>query len=162
MDDARDLRRLADRADIVDVILRAADAMDRQDWAALAACLAPVIDVDYSDLRGDPPATVSADEYVTARRAGLAGLRTQHVSTNHLVTIDGDRASCRSCFVIHRVAPALPDGERFFDTAGHYAHALRRGPDGWRITAITQTVVWNRGNPDVHGALRGRSGGGRG
>jgi hypothetical protein len=154
MDPGHLLRHLADRLEITEVVLRFARAMDVQDWALLRDCLLPELEVDYSDLRGDPPATVAAEEFVAARIKGLAGLKTQHISTNHLVTIDGDRAECASCFLIHRVDPAAPEGSNSFDTAGHYLHRLRRTAAGWRIHGIVQTVVWNRGRPEVHGALR--------
>jgi SnoaL-like protein len=85
VDDASLLRRLADRAEITDTILRFARAMDAQDWPLLRSCLLPTVDVDYSDLRGEPPARVSADEFVAARARGLGALKTQHISTNHLV-----------------------------------------------------------------------------
>lgn len=154
MDDASPLRRLADRAEITDTILRFARAMDAQDWTSLRSCLLPTVDVDYSDLRGEPPARVSADEFVAARARGLGGLKTQHISTNHLVSTDGDRAECVSCFLIHRLDPHGAEGRNTFDSAGHCAHRLRRTPDGWRIEGITQTVLWSRGDPEVHGALR--------
>lgn len=147
---------LRDRALVIDVVLRAALAMDRQDWPLLRSCLAATLWVDYSAFRGTAPGPVSADDYVAARVSGLAGLRTLHTSTNHLVTLDGDRAACSSAFVIHRVDPARPAGEDFLDTAGRYEHGLARTADGWVIDRIVQTVVWSRGNPEVHGALRGR------
>jgi hypothetical protein len=131
-----------------------ANAMDRQDWPALRACLAATVDVDYSDLRGEPRAVVAAEAFVAARVRGLAGLRTQHVSTNHLVAVDGDRAECTSAFLIHRVDPAAPAGRDTFDTVGHYTHGLIRTPEGWRIDRIVQRVLWSRGEPAVHGALR--------
>ena len=81
MDDTRLLQQLADRAGVIDTVLRAARAMDVQDWPALRACLAATLDVDYSDLRGDPPSAIAADAYVAARITGLAGLKTQHIST---------------------------------------------------------------------------------
>lgn len=128
--------------------------MDGQDWALLRACLAPNVHVDYSDLRGDPPATIAADDFVAARVTGLRGLRTPHLSTNHLVTLDEDRATCESSFLIHRLDPARAQGENTFDTAGHYVHGLRRTRAGWQIDRIKQTVLWSHGNPRVHGALR--------
>jgi ketosteroid isomerase-like protein len=160
VDDAGGLRRLVDRAEITDVVIRFARAMDIQDWELLRSCLAEHLDVDYSALRGDPPSRISAEEYVAARVKGLHGLRTQHISTNHLVSVDGDSAECVSCYLIHRLDPARRDGENTFDSAGHYTHGLRRTADGWRIDTIAQTVLWSRGNPDVHGALR-RTGTGR-
>ena len=50
MDDSRLLQQLADRTSVIDTMLRAARAMDRQDWPGLRACLAATLDVDYSDL----------------------------------------------------------------------------------------------------------------
>jgi len=148
---------LRDRAEVTDTVLRFANAMDRQDWAALRACLADELEIDYSALRGEPPRTVLAEEYVAGRVSGLAGLRTQHVSTNHVVTVAGDRAECVSAFLIHRLDPARPPESQTFDTAGHYRHGLARAGNGWRIDRIVQTVLWSRGNPDVHGALRART-----
>jgi hypothetical protein len=148
------MHALRDRAAVTDTVLRFAHALDAQDWALLRSCLAPTLHVDYRALRGDPPATVSAEDYVAARVRGLGGLRTQHISTNHLVTVDGDRAECRSAFLVHRLDPARAAGANTFDSAGHYLHGLTRTETGWRIDRIIQTVLWSRGNPDVHGALR--------
>ena len=146
--------RLADRADIIDCIVRAAAAFDAQDWGALRACLADTLETDYSQFRGEPPATVSADAYVASRREGLAGLRTLHISTNHLVEASGDEATCRSAYRIFRVDPARPAGQNRLDTAGAYEHGLVRTADGWRICRIRQTVVVQDGDPAVHRGLK--------
>jgi len=145
-----ELRDLLDRDAVRDLVVRFANAFDLKDWSALRACLAAEIFVDYSAFRGEPPATVTADSYVAARASALSALKTQHLSTNHQVTLAGDRAECFSAFVIHRIAPASGD---FLDTAGHYWHGCARTPDGWRIDRIRQTVLWTRGNPAIHGAF---------
>jgi hypothetical protein len=145
---------LRDRAEITDTVLRFALAFDRQDWALLRACLADRVDVDYADLRGEPRAVLSAEAFVAARARGMAGLRTQHLSASHLVTIAGDRAECVSAFLIHRLDPAAPAGQNTFDTAGHYTHGLHRMADGWRIDRIEQRVLWSRGQRAIHGAFR--------
>jgi hypothetical protein len=153
-DERETVRWLRDRAEIADVVLAFARAFDLHDWSGLRACLTATVEADYADLRGEPPQSIAADEYVATRARALDGLRTQHVSTNHLITVEGDRAECLSAFVIHRLDPRRADGQNTFDTAGHYAHGLCRTPDGWRIARIEQRVLWSRGNPDVHGALR--------
>ena len=145
------LRDLLDRDAVRDLVVRFANAFDLQDWSALRACLAVEVFVDYSAFRGEPPGTVTAEAYVAARVSALTALKTQHLSTNHQVTLAGDRAECFSAFVIHRIAPASGD---FLDTAGHYRHGCARTPDGWRIDRIRQTVLWTRGNPAIHGAFR--------
>jgi hypothetical protein len=148
------LQLLLDRAAITDTIVGAANAFDTQDWAALRACLTDDLRTDYSDFRGEAPATVSADSYVEARRSGLRGLKTLHLSTNHQIEIDGDRAHCRSAYRIYRVDPTRAPGENRPDTSGHYEHELVRTASGWRICSIRQTVVFREGSLDVHGAFR--------
>ena len=151
MTDERSLRQLADRAAVIDVVLGFARSLDVKDWAACRCCFADEIETDYSDLRGEPAATVKADDFVALRRSALERLKTLHLSANHLVTVDGDRATCVSVAVIHRFRPE--DGERF-DTYCAYTHALVRTPAGWKISKVKQTVYWNTGNPDIHSGAR--------
>jgi hypothetical protein len=96
---------------------------------------------------------VRAEAFVALRRAALERLQTHHLSTNHLVTLDGDRATCVSATLIHRLDPARTS-DNTFDTLAHYTHTLARTPQGWRITGVTQTVAWNRGNPAIHTGAR--------
>lgn len=151
MPDERSLIDLADRGAVSDVVLGLARALDAKDWAACRRCFTDEIETDYSDLRGEPPARVTADHFVALRRAALEPLKTLHLSANHLVTVDGDRATCVSAAVIHRFRPE--DGARF-DTYCAYTHGLVRTAAGWRIAAITQTVYWNTGDPGIHPGAR--------
>lgn len=148
------LQHLLDRVAITDAVVGSANALDTQDWDRLRAYLADELRTDYSEFRGEAPAIVSADSYVEARRKGISGLRTLHISTNHQVEIDGDRAKCRSAYRIYRIDPARAPGENRLDTAGHYEHDLVRAPLGWRICGIKQTVVLREGASHVHGAFR--------
>ena len=154
MMDERSLSLIRDRAAVIDVVLAAARALDVKDWVAYRGCFTDEIETDYSDLRGEPPQIVKADDFVALRRTALDRLKTLHLSANHLVTVDGDRATCVSAAIIHRFRPE--DGERF-DTYCAYTHALVRAGGGWRIIKIKQTVYWNTGNPDIHGGARGRA-----
>ncbi len=151
MTDERSLSPLQDRAAVIDVVLGFARALDVKDWAACRRCFADELETDYSDLRGEPPSTVKADDFVALRRAALEKLKTLHLSVNHLVTVDGDRATCVSAAVIHRFRPE--DGARF-DTYCAYTHSLARGASGWKIDKVKQTVYWNTGNPDIHAGAR--------
>ena len=153
MTEERPLSHLLDSKAVIDVVLGFARALDVKDWAACRRCFMDEIETDYSDLRGDPPKTVKADDFVALRRTALDRLTTLHLSTNHLVTVQGDSATCVSAAVIHRFRPE--DAERF-DTYGAYAHTLARTPSGWKISKVKQTVYWNTGNPDVHAGARRR------
>ena len=141
---------LLDESRISQLVFRFAHAFDFQNWILMRSCLMDEIDVDYSDFRAQPPTFLNADDFVKERRASLTGIRTQHISANHVVTIDGDRASCKACAVIYRFDPNLPS-ENFFDTHCYYQYDLERTPDGWKISKIKQTVLWSTGNPQVHG-----------
>ena len=151
MTDERSLSLLQDRAAVIDVVLAFARALDVKDWAACRRCFTDEIETDYSDLRGEPPQTVKADDFVALRRTALERLKTLHLSANHLITVEGDRATCVSAAVIHRLRPE--DGERF-DTYCAYTHALVRVGGLWKISKVKQTVYWNTGNPDVHSGAR--------
>lgn len=152
MTDEQSLSGLRDRLAVSDVVLGFARSLDVKDWEACRHCFLDEIETDYSDLRGEPPSRVRADGFVAKRRVALEGLQTLHLSTNHLVTIEGDRATCVSAAVIHRLRPA--DGERF-DTYCTYTHTLARTSAGWKIAKVKQTVHWNIGNPHIHsGAQR--------
>ncbi len=145
------LQLLLDRAEITDTVLRFARAFDIKDWDLLRTCLTDEIETDYSDFRGEPPGNLKADEYVTSRSSTLQDVKTQHLSTNHLITIDGDEAICISNAVIYR---SLIDRDERYDTYGYYTHTLQKTTEGWKISKIKQTVYWNVGNPLVHGKNR--------
>src|ERR1700730_14998233 len=151
MTDERSLSMLKDRAAVIDVVVRLSRSLDVKDWEACRRCFADEIETDYSDLRGEPPSTIKADDFVALRRTALEKLKTLHLSANHLVTVDGDRATCVSAAVIHRFRPE--DGARF-DTYCAYTHGLVRVGGQWKISRIRQTVYCNPGNPDVHAGAR--------
>lgn len=79
-----ELRRLSDRSDIQDVVVRFASALDMQDWALCRSCFADYVEQDYSDFRGEPPSTMSADDFVAQRREALSDIKTHHLSANQL------------------------------------------------------------------------------
>jgi 3-phenylpropionate/cinnamic acid dioxygenase small subunit len=152
MPDEQSLSSLTDRLAVTDVVLGFARSLDLKDWEACRRCFLDEIETDYSDLRGEPPSRVKADDFVAKRRGALDRLKTLHLSTNHQVTIDGDHATCVSTAVIHRLRPE--DSERF-DTYCTYTHTLARTATGWKIAKVKQTVHWNTGNPVIHsGAQR--------
>ena len=139
---------------VVDTISRLCRAFDERDWTAMRSCLADTLDTDYSRFRGTPPARLTAEEFVRLRQSGLAGLRTQHLCFNHLVTLEGMRANCRCDFIIHRW-PEQTDDTRFFHTCGYYHYDfVSTTGDLWLINSITQFAVRSEGSPELHGAHR--------
>jgi hypothetical protein len=142
-----------DRIAVQEIIIRAATAIDLQDWDMLRTCLMDAILTDYGDLRGNPPTITPADDYVVQRREALAPLKTQHLSSNHLIVIDGDTARCSSQMVIYR-RKQTDNGMVHFDTHCHYEHTLQRTESGWKIASIKQTVLWNEGDSSIHSGAK--------
>ena len=139
---------MSDATAVSEVLLCFAHALDAHDWATCETLLLPEITTDYGDLRGEPAQRVSAAAYVAKRQLALAPLRTQHLSTNHMVTMQGDAATCVSQGVIYRFSGAGP--AEYFHTHCTYWHTLVRTAAGWKISSITQRVVQNLGNPALH------------
>jgi 3-phenylpropionate/cinnamic acid dioxygenase small subunit len=68
---------------------------------------------------------------------------TQHVITNVLVDVEGDRATARANLIVTFVPdPARPELHR---THGErYRFEAARTPAGWRLAAVEVTPVWVR------------------
>jgi hypothetical protein len=75
---------------------------------------------------------------------------THHITTNTVVTVDGDRGRSRSYFQAQHVKRALaPDP--YFLMAGWVDDIVERRSDRWCIVERTWTSVWSTGNPAVLG-----------
>jgi len=103
---------------------------------------------------------VSADYGGGAVWQGLANLRrdfaaihapffaTQHVTTNHAVALDGDRAHCLS-YVHGRFIREVGEGGNLFESGGWYDDALVRDGARWLISSRVCRSIWAAGNPAV-------------
>ena len=141
------------RAEISEVIYRFCRALDSQDWVLLRSCFTDEFFVDYADFRKQEATRITADEFVEQRRQGLKGLKTQHLSSNHEITIGSDEATCKSSALIHRLDPQMKTNNSF-NTHCQYEHTLIRTGEGWKVNSIVQRVLWSVGNPEVHGFYR--------
>jgi len=135
-----------DRLEIQALIARFANSFDVKDWSGLEACLAKSLDTDYSDLRGTPPEHVSAGAYVGQRRESLAHLEMHHLCGNlEIEALAGRDARCRASMVIWRRAEAEE-----FTSHCVYEFRLTKEDSDWRISGITQRVLWNEGVSSLH------------
>lgn len=142
---------LLDRAEIIDLVNRAAFAADHRDWATARACFADRVDLDYTSLAGGQPGDVHADDMITSWRGSLPGFdATQHIITNHLVTLSAARAECLSHFrAQHRIGAGAE--ARIWELDGDYRHRFARTPDDWRIDGLTMTWTFERGDRGLLG-----------
>ncbi|MFD8232653.1 nuclear transport factor 2 family protein [Streptomyces sp. NPDC059696] len=131
-----------DRFDIIDTCTRMAWYADAREWDALAGVFADQVTLDYTSLDGGEPVTLAPAQIVEGWRAGLGVYTaTQHLITNHLVTVDGDTAVCTAAF---QASHRRTDGGLWV-LHGTYRFDLARTGAGWRITGVVMTARWSDG-----------------
>jgi len=137
---------MEDTLKIQQLIARFATSFDVKDWNGLEACLTDSLFTDYGDLRGTPPQTISASEYVRQRRESLDSLKLHHLVSNYEVDFtDSNTASCRASMVVWRKSD-----EEEFTSHCVYMFQLIKQNDEWKISGITQKVLWNEGTSSLH------------
>ena len=127
---------IADRIEIADLFSRFARLLDERRWEDAHT-------VFTDDVAGHSPRSGEIrglDELVAfMRQAEVEGEHTQHLTTDLLVHVDGDRAtaSANSLVYFHRdgQAPHVTSGLRLTCTAV-------RTPDGWRIRETRTVLAW--------------------
>jgi hypothetical protein len=152
------IRRLEDRASIIEVVINYARGVDQRDWTLFASVFTDPVVTDYSAL-GSPPKTWERAPFVDYIREALSGFTaTQHISPNHVVEFDaedGDRAVCRSYMYAQHYLEGSPNGD-FYLVRGAYDNHMLRTRDGWRIERIVQHVFWQEGNTNAVAESRER------
>jgi hypothetical protein len=135
-----------DTLEIQKVIARFATSFDVKDWNGLQACLTDSLFTDYSDLRGTPLQTVSAKDYVQKRIDSLNHLKLHHLVSNYEVDFsDSNSATCRASMIVWRKS----EEEEFTSHCVYIFQLTKQGAD-WKISGITQKVLWNEGISSIH------------
>ena len=130
------------RADVADVLIHYATAIDTRDWELLASCFTDDCDADY----GSIGRWSSAAELVASMRDVHEPLGpTLHRITNHLMTQDGDVVAARS-YVDALVL--LVDQTSGTNAIGYYDDELVRDADAWKIARRRFTIVLLRLVPE--------------
>jgi hypothetical protein len=94
------LETLVARAEVSEVVYRYATGIDRRDWALYRSIFADEVDIDFTTWSGGEPRRLAADAWVANVRDGPSGFdATQHMSSNQVHTIEGDKATCVSYMV---------------------------------------------------------------
>lgn len=133
---------------IQQTINRFANSFDLHDWALMESILAPILVIDYSDLRDEPPKEVTAQAYVQNRQQNLSDLNMHHLMGNFDITVTSDTAVAIVSCLIYR----QKDGHSF-NSHAIYRFQLAKA-EIWRITHIKQTILWNEGESLIHSAAK--------
>jgi hypothetical protein len=133
---------LVDRAQISDLLYSFAAALDSKDWKKYADNYA---DNGYIELP-DPQSAVGGSfilhkhrmlELVPKSLGRYAA--THHISTNHQITLNGDRAESRSYLQAVHVGTKATDQ---WTAGGWYDCRYVRSPEGWKFESVKLTCVW--------------------
>lgn len=140
---------MADREDIIELLNLYGFAMDTRRWDLFDRVFTPDCDVDYG-----PTSSWTDRERFKADFGTFHELfdATQHVMTNHLVTVEGDRAWSHTYGSWRLIRHAAGDPP-VWDGTGYYDDEWRRTGQGWRIARRVCRVVYWTGNPKVQTPL---------
>ena len=125
-------------------------SLDTRDWTLHRSIYTDHITMDFTSYSGgEGPLMMTADDWVAGLQPLFNGLSaTQHVMTNPLVDVDGDCATQRMYMQAEHFLQQ--DGvQHEFAIGGYYDDHLVRQDQQWRINAVTLTVLWRRGDPDI-------------
>jgi SnoaL-like domain len=139
------LHDVIDQQAISDVAIRYCWALDENDWGRLDEVFLP----DATARLGNPDLLEGREAIVARVTSALTPLDdSQHIVSNHQVTIDGDSATHRCYLHAQHIRRAAQGGPHYV-VAGRYVDRLVRTDDGWRISHRDLEVMWTEGNVAV-------------
>jgi hypothetical protein len=130
---------LVDRASISDLLIDFARRIDEQDPRGYAANFTEdgVLELPFGVFEGR--------EAILNLPGPQPPMGTHHLSTNHMIELNGDQARSRSYLQATHIADiAVP--ERNWKAGGWYDCEYRRTAEGWKFTRVTLTVRWAGGD----------------
>ncbi len=140
-----DDRAAHDPAAVIETVYGYAWGVDRRDWTGYRAIFDERVRVDFSSWNGQPATEYAADEWVAHVVPLFTGLdASQHSMTNPVVVIDGTTATCAMYVTAEHIL-----GDRWFTVGGWYDDRLVLTDDGWKLSAVTLTITWRRGDIEV-------------
>ncbi|MEM7098639.1 MAG: nuclear transport factor 2 family protein [Pseudomonadota bacterium] len=123
--------------------------IDTKDFKLLRSVFTETITMDFQDYSGQPRSTLQADDWVANCKNLFTGLdATQHVMTNPIVDIDGERATCKMYMKAEHFLQN-DQGNNDFALGGYYIDQLEKSRGRWLINAVTLKIFWNRGNRHI-------------
>ena len=140
---------LEDRLAIIELVGRLSLTIDAKDWDVMATLFTEMVYHDRTSLTGGEPYTAPVAEFVEGWRHTLQAMDAiHHQITNHVISVDGDEATCTANMQgTHVLANA--SGGPIWTVGGRHVYQLTRTPDGWRIAGLTFTLQWATGNMNV-------------
>jgi len=140
---------IEDRLAILELIGRLSLTIDAKDWETMGQLFTDTVYHDRTSLTGGEPYTAPVAQFVEGWRQTLQAMdAVHHQITNHVISLDGDQATCAANMQgTHVLANA--SGGPMWTVGGRHDYQLTRTPDGWRIAGLTFTLQWATGNMNI-------------
>ena len=138
------LEELLDKAEITDLVSRLGRILDERRFEDIRSIATEDVVADFpthaaaAQLRGVEALTEHG------RRSMGRFERTQHVTTNVMIDLDGDRARVRANLIATHVRAAGQPNVHY-DAGEYYLFDAVRTPEGWRLCRINPNAVWYAG-----------------
>jgi 3-phenylpropionate/cinnamic acid dioxygenase small subunit len=130
-----------DVVEITQLLYRYARAIDAKDWKALERIFTPDARIHYAVERGAELRFPELGPWLA--KAMTIFRATQHVITNPLVELQGDRARCTSYLTGTHVQVRRDTRAEVLTTEGStYSDELVRTREGWRIASRRLERTW--------------------
>ena len=140
--------RLSDRLAIIEIVNRFGIHADWREWDKLRMLFKDEVVSDYSALYGEKQ-QIKADDLIEQWKGFLGSMEaTQHMITNHVIDLNGDRATCRAHFRAQHILANRNGGDRWMPS-GTYLFELEKIGDDWKIERITLKMLWAQGNQNL-------------
>ena len=146
---SNELEKLIDENAIREVVIQYATGIDMRNWELYRACFTDTVEIDFSSWSGGESQIMPGDTWANNVRMGLSGFTsTQHISTNHVITIDEHDAKCVSYMQAKHFFPN-DQGDNSYTLGGYYTNTLIKTEQGWKISKCQLTVTWSEGNKQI-------------
>ena len=118
---------------------------DAHKWDNLTDVFSDKIALDYTALTGGEPSTVTKADLIASWKATVGRLEaTQHIISNHLVTIKDAQADVEAYFQATHLFKKVR-----WVLGGKYTIKLAKEELGWKIIALTMTPIWQTGDATI-------------
>jgi SnoaL-like domain len=141
---------LLDRAAISDVFHNYACGVDTRDWKLFRSCFTDDLVADFTTMAPGNLFT-GADKWCEWVARSINALdATQHIITNHVHRIEGDKSQSQSYLQAQHVLRGR-DGapDMHYLIGGYYKYDMVRAGAEWKIKRYSLNITWQTGDPEI-------------
>jgi SnoaL-like domain len=137
-----DLKVLKDTIEITHTLYRGLRCTDEKNWEERVTFFADELTIDFGGVK--PSQRIKAADLAAWAKRAYALVTTQHMMFNVDIVVDGNKATSTSN---GHARHQRMDTDDFWNIYPRYEHEYVRQADGWKISRIKMTPIFEEGNP---------------